>query len=130
MMSRTARCSLIAVACVLSPMISRAAAAQLVGKATRAAEFAPVDASALGATRGSSIGLSATDIELVAGGGTAIASGSLHGYVGAAVYRWSTGLAFSRTVANRSLAGGIRATLGSSWVPAIGISRITEAKGP
>lgn len=111
-MSRRLRYSLVAAACVVSPLISGSAGAQLAGFASRAADFAPVDASALGATRQSSIGLSAAGSEIVAGGALGIWNGAMHVYAGGGSYEWSTGLAYSRTAFAWPLVSGIHATLG------------------
>ena len=83
---------------------SRSAIAQLAGSSTGAAVFSPVDASALGVSRLSSIGLSVTDAEFVVGGGLAMAGGSLRGYAGGGDFAWSTGLGYSSTLVRRSLA--------------------------
>lgn len=92
---------------------SRSAIAQLTGKSNGAALFSPVDASALGVGRLSSVGLSVTDAEFVAGGGMGMAGGSLRGYAGGGAFAWSTGLGYSTTFVRRSLANGfLHGTLG------------------
>ena len=69
--------------------------------------FSPVDASALGVSRLSSVGLSVTDAEFVLGGGLGMASGSLRGYAGGSSLGWSTGLGYASTFVRRSLADGL-----------------------
>lgn len=111
-MLRGLRRSLATAAAITSLLLPRPVAAQLAGLASRAADFAPVDASVLGAARRSSVGLSANGAELVAGGAVGIWSGALHAYVGAASYQWSTGFAYSRTAAAWQVIRGIHATFG------------------
>jgi hypothetical protein len=98
---------------VLALAPSRSASAQLAGRSNGAALFSPVDASALGVERLSSVGLSVTDAEFVAGGGYGMAGGSLRGYAGGGNFAWSTGLGYSTTFVRRSLANGLlHGTLG------------------
>ncbi|MFL5616335.1 MAG: hypothetical protein ACJ796_21895 [Gemmatimonadaceae bacterium] len=111
-MSRRLRYPLVAVAWVMSPLIAASAGAQLAGIASRAADFAPVDASALGVTRQSSIGLSVNNSDLVLGGGIGTWGGAMHVYLGAGANNWSSGIAYSRTAFVRPLVPGLRFTLG------------------
>lgn len=107
-MSRTGRVVLfLAGTSVLALVPSRSAIAQLAGRSTGAAIFSPVDASALGVSRLSSVGLSLTDAEFVVGGGLGMAGGSLRGYAGTGNFAWSTGLGYSSTFVRRSLANGL-----------------------
>lgn len=94
-------------ASVFTLLPSRSAIAQLGGRSTGAAMFSPVDASALGVSRLSSVGLSLTDAEFVLGGGLRMAGGSLRGYAGGSSYGWSTGLGYASTFVRRSLAAGL-----------------------
>jgi hypothetical protein len=86
---------------------SRSAIAQLGDRSNGAALFSPVDASALGVERLSSVGLSLTDAEFVAGGGLRMRGGALRGYAGGGAFAWSTGLGYSTTFVRRSLASGL-----------------------
>lgn len=85
---------------------SQSAIAQLTGR-SNAALFSPVDASALGVSRLSSVGLSVTDAQFVVGGGLGMAGGSLRGYAGGSALAWSTGLGYASTFVRRSLADGL-----------------------
>lgn len=107
-MPRTGRVVLFLVAAsVVTGVPLRSAIAQLAGSSTGAAIFSPVDASALGASRLSSVGLSLTDGEFVVGGGLGMAGGSLRGYAGGGNFAWSTGVGYSSTFVRRSVANGL-----------------------
>src|SRR5690349_20186108 len=111
-MSRRVRCSFVAAACLMSSLVSRSAAAQMVGSASRAADFAPVEATALGVTRQSSVGLSVNGSGFALGGGMGARGGALHAYLGGSRFEWATGLAYSHTSIARQVLPGLHATVG------------------
>lgn len=113
-MPRTAGVVLLVIgASVVSLLPSQSANAQLTGSSNGAALFSPVDASALGVSRLSSVGLSLTDAQFVVGGGLGMAGGSLRGYAGGGAFAWSTGLGYASTFVRRSLADGrLHGTIG------------------
>lgn len=101
---------------VAALLLTSTAGAQIAGTPSSAARLAPVDASALGVTRGSSIGVSADGDELVLQGGPGIAGGSLRGLLGVSEGSLSTlGAGYARTLAG-SVMTGIRGTIGGELV--------------
>jgi hypothetical protein len=109
-------CRRFSLALTFSLAISTSAAAQIAGTANEVAQFAPVDASALGVTRGASIGLSAGNTEYVVNGGVGLGGGSLRGFVGAHREALSLGAGFAQTFAARPLTSGIHASVGGQLV--------------
>lgn len=82
------------------------------GRITGAIPLVPVDASAVGATRGSSIGLFVTQGAYGAGVGMGVAGGALRGSLDGSANRYSGGVGFARTLVKRSLAGAVYALVG------------------
>src|SRR3954462_7448583 len=82
-----------------------AAGAQLTGRHAGGAEFAPIDASALGDTRPASIALFSGEEGIGIGAGWGVHRGALRGYLGAGAYRLSLGGGYARTLAKRRLTG-------------------------
>src|SRR5206468_250408 len=81
-----------------------------------AADFAPVDAAALGVARGASVGVFVGSNGYAAGGGPGIAGGALRGFVAAGVYQWSVGAGYARTLVNRQVVGVFHTTIGGELV--------------
>jgi hypothetical protein len=101
---------------VVTLLLSTSAAAQITGTSTEVTRVAPVDASALGVTRGASLGLSVGDAEYVLGAGFGLADGSLRGFLGGEQGRWSLGAGYARTVTAHRVGRGMQSSVGGELV--------------
>jgi hypothetical protein len=91
-------------------------AAQIIGTSTPVADFAPVDAVALGVARASSLGVFAADYQAVVGAGAGLAGGAVRAFAGAATDIWSVGAGYARTMLARRLTETTRESAGLQLV--------------
>lgn len=92
------------------------ATAQLAGRHVGGADFAPVDATALGDTRPASIAVFTNADAIGVGAGWGLAGGAMRGYLGANGYHVAVGGGYARTLAERRLARGFVGTFGGELV--------------
>ncbi|HEY2375185.1 MAG TPA: hypothetical protein VGH98_04365 [Gemmatimonadaceae bacterium] len=115
-MLRICRLSISAGIILLAPTSSFA---QITGTSTGAAIFAPVDASALGVTRGASMALGVGGSLLMGAGGVGFAGGALRGFLSSNFEHSPSldiGAAFSRTFVRQQLLSGVQTSIGGQAV--------------
>ena len=114
-MFRDLRLVVVPAAMAAALLVSSAAQAQVSGHGTPGARFAPVDASALGVTRPTSLGFFLAD-SYTGGASLGWGGGAVRGFAAGRWREWSLGAGYVRTFVKRDLGGSLFGTIGGEIV--------------